>query len=262
MKNKVCNKCGENKNVSDFYVGRNQCKECRKEYEKKYRRENKEKIKEYYKKYWGENKEKIRESNKKYQEENKEKIKEYNKKYWEENKEKIREVKKKYREENKEKIRERDKKYKEENKERVKEYKKKYYEENKENILEVQYRYMKFRRKNDPLYRLTDNIRKLIYNSLKNNGYTKKTKTYKILGCSFEDFKKHIESQWEDWMNWDNYGLYNGNECYGWDFDHIIPLSSCECEEDVYKLNHYSNFQPLCSYLNRNVKRDNLDWEL
>ena len=90
----------------------------------------------------------------------------------------------------------------------------------------------------------------------------KKSRSYEILGCSFEDFKKHIESQWEDWMNWDNYGLYNGEECYGWDFDHIIPLSSCECEEDVYKLNHYSNLQPLCSYINRDVKKDNLDWEL
>ena len=75
-------------------------------------------------------------------------------------------------------------------------------------------------------------------------------------------YNDKIQVPFEDWMNWDNYGLYNGEECYGWDFDHIIPLSSCECEEDVYKLNHYSNFQPLCSYLNRDVKRDNLDWEL
>ena len=247
MKNKVCIKCGENKNVSDFYVGRNQCKECRKEYEKKYQEENKEKIRDGMKKYYEENKEKIRDGMKKYQEENKEKRREFNKKYREENKEKIREGKKKYRRENKEKI---------------KEYNKKYWEENKEDIKEYKKKYLNFKRKNDPLYRLTNNIRKLIYNSLKNNGYTKKSRSYEILGCSFEDFKKHIESQWEDWMNWDNYGLYNGKECYGWDCDHIIPLSSCECEEDVYKLNHYSNLQPLCSYINRYVKRDNLDWEL
>ena len=122
--------------------------------------------------------------------------------------------------------------------------------------------YENFRRKNDPLYKLSKNIRNLIYNYLKNNGYTKKSRSYEILGCSFEDFKKHIESQFEDWMNWDNYGLYNGEECYGWDYDHIIPLSSCECEDDIYRLNHYSNFQPLCSYINRYVKKGNLDWEL
>jgi hypothetical protein len=232
MKNKVCIKCDENKNVSDFYVGRNQCKKCRKLINKKYYEDNKECKKVYNKKYHEENKENILENKKKYREENKEKIKEY---------------KKEYRENNKEKVKEYEKKYKEENKERTKEYGKKY---------------RKKRIKNDPLFRLTDNIRKLIYKSFKNGGYTKKSRSYEILGCSFEDFKKHIESQFEDWMNWDNYGLYNGNECYGWDYDHIIPLSSCECEEDVYKLNHYSNLQPLCSYINRYVKRDNLDWEL
>ena len=62
-------------------------------------------------------------------------------------------------------------------------------------------------------------------------------------------------------MNWDNYGLYNGEEKYGWDLDHIVPLSSAECEGDIYRLNHYSNIQPLCSYVNRDVKRDNMGWE-
>ena len=202
MKNKVCIKCGENKNVSDFYIGRNQCKKCNKL------------------------------------------------------------INKKYYEENKEKILERSKKYGEENKENIKEYQKKYREENKEYNKEYMKEYENFRRKNDPLYKLSKNIRNLIYNYLKNNGYTKKSRSYEILGCSFEDFKKHIESQFEDWMNWDNYGLYNGEECYGWDYDHIIPLSSCECEDDIYRLNHYSNFQPLCSYINRYVKKGNLDWEL
>ena len=299
MKNKVCIECGENKNVSDFYVGKNQCKECRKEYDKKYREENKEKIrdgmkkyyeenKEKFKKYREENKEKIREGKKKYREENKEKIKkyreenkerrkeyhkkyyeenkecrkEYGKKYTEENKERRKECQKKYYEENKEKFKKYGKKYYEENKENIRERSKKYYKDNKENIIERNIKYDMERRKNDPLYRLTVNIKCLIRNSFKNKGYTKKSRSYKILGCSFEDFKKHIESQFEDWMNWDNYGLYNGEECYGWDFDHIIPVCSCECEEDVYKLNHYSNFQPLCSYLNRYVKKGNLDWEL
>ena len=59
-------------------------------------------------------------------------------------------------------------------------------------------------------------------------------------------------------MNWNNYGIYNGEENYGWDLDHIIPLSSGKCEEDVIRLNHYTNIQPLCSYINRNVKRDKI----
>jgi len=57
-------------------------------------------------------------------------------------------------------------------------------------------------------------------------------------------------------MNWNNRGLYNGELNYGWDIDHIIPLSSAENEEDLYKLSHYTNLQPLCSYTNRYIKRD------
>jgi hypothetical protein len=59
-------------------------------------------------------------------------------------------------------------------------------------------------------------------------------------------------------MTWDNHGLYNGTEMFGWDIDHIIPLSSAINETDIIKLNHYSNLQPLCSKINRDVKRNNL----
>ena len=38
-------------------------------------------------------------------------------------------------------------------------------------------------------------------------------------------------------MNWDNAGK--------WHLDHIIPISSAKNEEDIIKLNHYTNFQPL-----------------
>ena len=91
---------------------------------------------------------------------------------------------------------------------------------------------------------------------IKTKGYIKKYKHEYILGCSIEEFKKHIELKFEPWMNWDNYGLYNGESNYGWDLDHIIPISSAITEEDVYRLSHYTNFQPLCSFTNRYIKRD------
>ncbi len=116
------------------------------------------------------------------------------------------------------------------------------------------------RQKNNVLYRLRRMCSNAIKEGFRRKGYTKKTKTYQILGCSFEELKSHIESKFEPWMKWENQGLYNGTENYGWDLDHIIPISSAATEEEIIKLNHYTNFQPLCSYINRVVKRDRLDY--
>ena len=57
-------------------------------------------------------------------------------------------------------------------------------------------------------------------------------------------------------MTWDNKGMYNGELNYGWDIDHIIPISSAKTEDDLYILNHYTNLQPLCSKVNRDIKKD------
>lgn len=101
------------------------------------------------------------------------------------------------------------------------------------------------------MYKLTIYIRVSIQKNFKENGYKKNSKTELILGCSFNEFKSYLESQFEDWMNWDNYGRYEkGKYNIGWDIDHIIPVSSAKTEEDVIKLNHYTNLQPLiCSWM-------------
>jgi hypothetical protein len=76
------------------------------------------------------------------------------------------------------------------------------------------------------------------------------------LGCELDYFKTYIESKFENWMNWNNHGKYNGELNYGWDLDHIIPISSAKTEEEFYKLCHYTNLQPLCSKINRDIKKD------
>lgn len=242
METKVCNKCNIKKDVTEFEVYRRQCKTCISEYQREYQREYRQNNKEKRKKYLKENKEKISKKGKEYRQKNKERLKKWNKEYYQKNKESIIKRSTEYREENKEKR----KKYREENKEKINEQRREYYRK---------------RRGTDALFKIKERIAGLIRKSIKRDGYTKKTNTYTILGCSYEDFKEHIESQFEDWMSWDNYGIYNGKEKCGWDFDHIVPVSSAQCEEDVYKLNHYSNIQPLCSYINRDVKRDIIDWE-
>ena len=61
-------------------------------------------------------------------------------------------------------------------------------------------------------------------------------------------------------MTYDNHGKYNGELNYGWDIDHIEPLfpkGIKRTKEDILRLNHYTNLQPLCSKINRDIKRNN-----
>lgn len=131
----------------------------------------------------------------------------------------------------------------------------------KENASKVRATRKKYRDKKrlDFAYRLKENVGNLIRHAFRSKSTRKKERTEKILGCSVEDFKKHIESKFEPWMNWNNYGLFNGEKNFGWDIDHIIPTSTAKTEEDLYRLNNYKNLQPLCSYTNRYIKSDNIN---
>ena len=169
------------------------------------------------------------------------KEKEHNSKYWAENKEIL-----------KEKNRERYYENREAYLLQKKEYAQREYVKERRNSLS------KFKYKNNFIFQIKRLTSGKISLSLRKGGYKKNSSTSEILGCSFEDFKLYLESKFETWMTWENRGLYNGEFNYGWDIDHIIPLSSAETEEDIIKLNHYTNLQPLCSKINRDIKSDNL----
>jgi hypothetical protein len=95
----------------------------------------------------------------------------------------------------------------------------------------------KERMENDPIYNFKIRLRRRIRESIKRRGYTKESKTYDILGIDYMGFRSHIENLFLEGMTWDNYGE--------WHYDHIIPLCSATTYEEVIKLNHYTNFQPL-----------------
>ena len=245
METKNCKKCGEEKELIFFRVRKdnktgygNICKACESITTKKYSETNKDKII-------------------KYREINKEKTKEYFKIRYENNKENLLIYFKENYEKNKKDKLIYDKIYRSKNKDKIKEKQKKWYLENKESIILKQNNNYTKRINNDPLFKLRRAIKNNIYHAIKKSNLTKKTKTIEILGCQINNFKLRLESKFEDWMTWDNYGLYNGELNYGWDLDHIVPISTAVTEEEVLKLNHYSNFQPLCSYINRVIKRDN-----
>lgn len=208
-------------------------------YNRNYYELNKEEIKikrkSYFKDYYQKNKDRER---LKY-EENKKIISEKNKSRYKLNKETLSIKHKEYYEKNKKHLCEKRKIYVKKNKETIKQNKKEYHNK---------------KTKENYLYKLKGNIRCLIRNSLFLKGFKKNSKTVQILGCQFKEFKIYIESKFESWMNWDNYGKYNGELNYGWDLDHIIPLSSAKNEHDIVSLNHYKNFQPLCSKVNRDIK--------
>ena len=93
------------------------------------------------------------------------------------------------------------------------------------------------RRKTDPMYRLIVNSRRRVRYLLNNKSLSKNKSTEKIIGCSYSEYKKHLEKGFTEGMTWNNYGE--------WHIDHIIPLSSAETESEIYDLLNYENTQPL-----------------
>jgi hypothetical protein len=263
---KKCNKCNVVKDVSEFSKRKGNkdslngsCKQCvkekRKEYyntnkekikkqAKQYQEANKEKIKEYGKEYYNANNERYKElrvknkdKRKQYLEANKEKLREKKrqydqankkkaKEYYQTNKDRIRVVSKKYREANKEKISEYSKEYREDNKEKIKEYGKEYREGNKDKTKNRINSYIKSRRKNDSLYKLKLSVKSSIKRHLKG---IKSKGTIDIVGLDYKEFQDYLMVGYKDNMH----------------LDHIIPISWAINEDEIYTLNHYSNFQIL-----------------
>jgi len=82
---------------------------------------------------------------------------------------------------------------------------------------------------------------------LKKEKIKKSNKTFELIGCTPQSLKEHLEKQFVEGMTWNN-----RNE---WHIDHIIPLSSAKSKEEIYKLCHYTNLQPL--WAEDNLKKSN-----
>lgn len=98
-----------------------------------------------------------------------------------------------------------------------------------------------------PINRFKNSIRSRV-NEIMNKKYNN-PKTIDLLGCDYEFLISYIENKFNDGMSWNNYGYY------GWHIDHIIPLSSAKTEDEVCKLYHYTNLQPL--WCKENLRKSN-----
>jgi len=168
---------------------------------------------------------------------NREKILAQRKRHYEDNKDAICEKGKLYREENKDDVIARRVAYYENNRDEILARGKKYREENKETILKQKVKYKRERYANDPTFNLI--LRHRARARLALSGIGNDESTTKLLGCTPEQYRHHIESQFTEGMGWGQRGL--------WHVDHIIPLSAFNMKFKKHRKYgfHFSNCQPL-----------------
>lgn len=161
-----------------------------------------------------------------------------NQSYYENNCELVKERVKKYADDNKELLKQSRKKYQDKNTDKLRIYLTKYQKENKDELRIKQNAYLKKKLEIDVIFRLKQRIKNLIRTHFRRLSSKKHYKTTQIIGIDAQRFKNYLEYTW-----FQNYGTeYAGEPVH---IDHIIPISTAKTEEEVIKLNHYTNLQYL-----------------
>ncbi len=112
-----------------------------------------------------------------------------------------------------------------------------YYHNNKEELAPKRRAYHKRKMLEDPRYKMTRRLRSRLRDALTKKSWKKDTHFADYIGCTLDELKIWIENKFQSGMDWSNHGK--------WHYDHIIPLCSADTIEDLYKLCHYTNIQPL-----------------
>lgn len=95
---------------------------------------------------------------------------------------------------------------------------------------------------NEPAFKLAHNLRTRLREVI-GSGKLRSGRTGRLLGCSYEDLRTYLESQFCQGMTWENHGLGAGT----WQIDHIRPLASFDLtnQTQLTQACHYTNLQPL-----------------
>ncbi|MCK9567704.1 hypothetical protein M0R72_01990 [Candidatus Pacearchaeota archaeon] len=249
MNGKICKSCGAD-DPSLFRKGRNRCKKC--DYAL-----NKDRNNERSKRYYKDNKDKIKLDNI----ERKEEIVAKRKIRYQEHKDTIKCKVKQYREANKEKVKGFVSKYYNDNRDAILAYHKEYRAKHKLKIAEKKKCYEASRMTTDPAFRLRRSVRNAVYCAILRTGSKKNGSILEHLPYSMDDLKAHLESMFEPWMNWDNWGVYNPAEwddedpsTWTWNIDHIIRQADLEYDSFTHQNFHkcwaLNNLRPYSSKMN------------
>ena len=110
-----------------------------------------------------------------------------------------------------------------------------------ENIRGYKRKYKRKMERENPRFKLDRRFSKAIWASLKGKKQFRKWK--ELVEYTIEDLMAHLEKQFDDKMNWNNYGSY-------WVVDHIKPKSLFK-EEEFKECWDLENLQPLEKEENR-----------
>lgn len=256
MQEKKCTKCGEIKDVSEFYKKRKNksglcpwCKNCEKKRYLLWYKNNFQRVIDNANKWKINNKEKREEILSKYYNNNKEKIKKRSKGWSLDNKISCKQNKKKYYQNNTEIIKNKSRLWYENNKERHYVYHCEWKKNNLNKYHEsVRKCHLKIRSTANG--KLNHSISSGIYSSLAKG--TKAGRHWETLvDYTIDQLRNHLEKQFKPGMTWENYGQ--------WHLDHKVPLSvhNFQSPEDIDFKQAWAlkNLQPLWSI--ENIKKSN-----
>ena len=159
---------------------------------------------------------------------------------------------KNYRQLNKEQLSLKQKEYNERNKDIIRKKKQEYTKNNREQLNN----YYNNRRKNDPTFKLTDNLRSRTRAAFKSKNVNKNNKTFELIGCCQKFLRDWIENQLYGEMTMENYGQV-------WQIDHALPITSFNLfkEDELRKCFNWRNLRPMYSKENMS-KGDKVDQRL
>jgi hypothetical protein len=119
-----------------------------------------------------------------------------------------------------------------------------------ENGVSASWAYKKQRMIDDPIFKTIVDLRCYFLGWFKRHGREKKATLLPLLGCDRSTLQKHIESQFQPGMTWDNHGVGRGK----WHVDHKIPLNAViDGKADLETVWHHTNLQPL--WQEENIKK-------